>query len=91
MLVVLVSILVRLVVSCITLAIRIALALAALAGRVIGLLIVALWRAWRDRPSAKVPLRAEQVELGSPPSPEFLPPPPTSDFVARSVRPRPKR
>ncbi len=92
MLMSLVLMLMRLALTCITLALRIALALAALAGRLLGFLILGLWRAWRNRRAGKVPLRAQHIEISAP-QPDALPPPPptVTTFTPRPLRPRPKR
>lgn len=92
MLMAFVLMLMRLALSCITLALRIALALAALAGRLLGYLILGIWRAWRHRRAGKVPLRAQHIEISAP-QPDALPPPPptVTTFTPRPLRPRPRR
>ena len=87
----LIMMIVRLAITCFTLAVRLALALAALVGKIIGYLIVGIWRAWRNRQDGKVPLRApKQIESDAPERRT-----PTSSNVAsftpRPLRPRPKR
>lgn len=92
MLLALFAMLVRLTLTCITLALRIALALSALVGRLLGFLIVGIWRAWRNRQTTKIPLRSEHVELKSPAPTLLAPPPPNpTAFVPRPLRPRPRR
>ena len=88
----LVLMLMRLALTCITLALRIALALAALAGRLLGYLVLGIWRAWRHRRANKVSLRAQHIEISAP-QPDALPSPsPTvTAFTPRPLRPRPKR
>ena len=91
MLMALVMMLMRLALTCITLALRIAVALAALAGRLLGYLILGVWRAWRHRRAGKVPLRAQQIEISAPQPPALPPPPPAvAKFTPRPMRPRPK-
>lgn len=83
--------LVRLALTCITLALRLALSLAALAGKIIGYLILGLWRAWHRRRAGNVPLRAQQIEIKTPPPEAPSPPATKTTFTPRPLRPRPKR
>ena len=91
MLMSLIIMLIRLAISCLVLALRMALALAAIAGRLLGTLILGFWRAWRSRKGNKIALRNDEIELGTSP-PKLLPPPPApTAFTPRPMRPRPKR
>lgn len=91
MLMALFQLLVRLAIACFLLAMRLVLAIAALIGTLLGHLLVGLWRYWRNRQAASVPLRApkhitaEVTELQSFPTPAPIP------FTPRPLRPRPKR
>ncbi len=90
MLMALFQLLVRLAITCITLALRLALAIAALIGTLLGHLLVGIWRFWRNRAAATVPLRApKQIDPGIA-DPPALPAPTQSTFVPRPMRPRPK-
>lgn len=86
------AMLVRLAISCLVLVLKLALTLSALAGRLIGLLIVGLWRSWRRRRERKVQLRTPSIELLTEQKPA-LPPPASksSTFTPRPMRPRPQR
>ena len=93
MLMMLVQLMVQLTIACITLALRLAAMLAQLFGFVLGTIITFLWSRWRQRSASHVPLRAPQ-EIGgdtyeAPPATKPAAKPPT--FVARPMRPRPRR
>jgi uncharacterized membrane protein YqjE len=90
MLMTLFSLFIRLVVTAISLAMRLALALAAVAGQILGLLISAIWRVWRNRQASKVPLRAPQQIESSAPQRQLPSEQPSTAFTPRTLRPRPK-
>lgn len=90
MLMTLFSLLIRLVLAGITLALRLALALAALAGQLLGLLIAAIWRVWRNRQTPNVPLRAPQQIESDTPERRVPTSSNAASFTPRPLRPRPK-
>jgi hypothetical protein len=92
MFIALVSMLIRLALTCFTLAMRVTLTVAALIGRLLGYLLLGIWRSWKNRQGGKVPLRAEQIDINTPQPPALLPPSPNvTSFTPRPLRPRPKR
>lgn len=88
----LIMMIVRLAITCFTLAARLALALAAFFGKLLGHLIAALWRGWRNRKAGKVPLRAPKQIESSVADRQIIPPTPaTSTFTPRPMRNIPRR
>lgn len=83
---------VRLAITCFLLTARLALAIAALLGKLLGHLIAALWRSWRNRNAGKVPLRApKQIESSVADRPITLRTPATTTFTPRPMRNIPRR